>query len=73
MVNYMYVFASGDKKRHLLNIRINNDYLTLGYFFVCLGLLPNLRICHSYGDVTISGNGRLILTYTHGYRVVRIL
>lgn len=61
MVNYFF-FASGNKKRHVLNIWFNNDYLTLGYFFVCLVLWPNLKICH--GDVSISGNGRLILTYT---------
>ena len=42
-------------------------YSTLHWFFVCLfvcmGLISHPRIYHSYGDVTITGEGLQILTY----------
>ena len=36
--------------------------------FVCLGFLSYSRFCHSYGDITIIGEGLQILTYARHLR-----
>ena len=47
----------------LKNKCVNSIVRLFVCLFVCLGFSSHLRIFHSYGDVTITGKGLLILSY----------